>query len=205
LLLDEPLGALDLKLRKAMQFELKQLNRETGATFIYVTHDQEEALTMSDRIAVMNEGRLLQVGSPAEIYEEPADRFVADFIGQSNLIPGVLVERDGAFCSVRIGNGVVLTARLGGDAQVDDDVEVSIRPERVQVLTTGAESAVNVVRSLVREIVYLGNRHQAITELSADVRLVIDLPAGLGATPGDTLTVSLPARHTTCFPAGFIP
>ncbi|MCA9877685.1 MAG: ABC transporter ATP-binding protein, partial [Thermomicrobiales bacterium] len=86
LLLDEPLGALDLKLRKAMQLELKQLNREVGATFVYVTHDQEEALTMSDRIAVMNEGQILQLGSPEEIYERPRTRFVADFIGQTNFL-----------------------------------------------------------------------------------------------------------------------
>jgi spermidine/putrescine transport system ATP-binding protein len=105
LLLDEPLGALDLKLRKAMQLELKELNRETGATFIYVTHDQEEALTMSDRIAVMNEGRILQLGTPAEIYEHPVDRFVADFIGQSNLIPGTLEAREGDRCMVRIPTG----------------------------------------------------------------------------------------------------
>lgn len=205
LLLDEPLGALDLKLRKAMQFELKQLNRETGATFIYVTHDQEEALTMSDRIAVMNEGRVLQIGTPTEVYEQPADRFVADFIGQSNLIPGTLVERDGAFCSVRIGSGAALTARFGGEPAVGDDVVISIRPERVQVLDSDGESAVNRVQVHVRELVYLGNRRQAITDLSADAQIIIDLPAGCDVTPGDVLTVTLPAQHATCFPAKSLP
>jgi spermidine/putrescine transport system ATP-binding protein len=92
LLLDEPLGALDLKLRKEMQIELKRLQQEVGITFIYVTHDQEEALTMSDRIAVMNQGKLLQVGSPTEIYERPSSRFVADFIGEANFIDGQVTE-----------------------------------------------------------------------------------------------------------------
>src|SRR4030095_3268715 len=94
--LDEPLGALDLKLRKAMQLELKQLNREVGATFVYVTHDQEEALTMSDRIAVMNDGRILQLGTPGEIYERPRTRFVADFIGQTNFLEGAAAGGNGS-------------------------------------------------------------------------------------------------------------
>ena len=202
LLLDEPLGALDLKLRKAMQFELKQLNRETGATFIYVTHDQEEALTMSDRIAVMSEGRILQLGTPAEVYERPADHFVADFIGQSNLIPGQLLARDDGSCSIRIESGPVLAARLRGNAQVGDDVVVSIRPERIQLLTSGDDSTPNLVRGVVREIVYLGSRHQAVTELAPGSHLVIDLPAGFEANKGDNLIAILPAQHTTCFPAG---
>ena len=96
LLLDEPLGALDLKLRKQMQIELKKLQEQVGITFVYVTHDQEEALTMSDRIAVMNEGRILQLGTPEEIYERPNCRFVADFIGETNVVPGVVQESDDA-------------------------------------------------------------------------------------------------------------
>src|SRR5688500_5497141 len=102
LLLDEPLGALDLKLRKAMQLELKQLNREVGATFVYVTHDQEEALTMSDRIAVMNEGRILQLGTPGEIYERPRNRFVADFIGQTNFLTGNVTGVESGILTVDI-------------------------------------------------------------------------------------------------------
>jgi spermidine/putrescine transport system ATP-binding protein len=115
LLLDEPLGALDLKLRKAMQLELKQLNREVGATFVYVTHDQEEALTMSDRIAVMNEGRILQLGTPGEIYEQPRNRFVADFIGQTNFLDVDVVGVDGDVVAVDLpGSGRLRVLRQPG-------------------------------------------------------------------------------------------
>ena len=103
LLLDEPLSALDLKLRKAMQIELKRLQRDTGITFVFVTHDQEEALTMSDRIAVMSQGKVRQIGGPREIYDHPAERFVADFIGEANMLPGELVRSEG-------GTGQVLLA-----------------------------------------------------------------------------------------------
>ncbi len=101
LLLDEPLAALDLKLRQAMQIELKEIQRQVGITFVFVTHDQEEALTMSDRIGVMNEGKLLQIGPSEDIYERPANRFVAEFIGETNFIPGTVVEKD----RVKLNNG----------------------------------------------------------------------------------------------------
>ncbi|MER3485129.1 MAG: spermidine/putrescine ABC transporter ATP-binding protein [Chloroflexota bacterium] len=117
LLLDEPLGALDLKLRKAMQLELKRLNREVGATFLYVTHDQEEALTMSDRIAVMSEGRILQVGTPAEIYERPNSRFVADFIGQTNFLEGTCIQQVGGECEIDVPGVGVVRGRQAAHAQ----------------------------------------------------------------------------------------
>jgi spermidine/putrescine transport system ATP-binding protein len=199
LLLDEPLGALDLKLRKAMQFELKQLNRETGATFIYVTHDQEEALTMSDRIAVMNEGRMLQLGTPADVYEHPADRFVADFIGQSNLIPGTLVGRNGDHASVRLATGEVITALLRDNPQIGAVVVISIRPERIRLLRNGEDSPDNTVRGVVAEIIYLGSHRQAVTEISPGTRIVINLPSDLVAQPGDLLSAVIPASYATCF------
>ncbi|WKZ83091.1 MAG: ABC transporter ATP-binding protein [Acidimicrobiia bacterium] len=127
LLLDEPLGALDLKLRQAMQVELKDLQARVGITFIYVTHDQEEALTMSDRIGVMNEGRLLQVGTPQEIYEHPGSRFVADFIGEINLLPATVV--DGG--SVRLLGGLVVAG--SGVGAPGEEVTVAIRPERFEL------------------------------------------------------------------------
>ena len=111
LLLDEPLGALDLKLRKQMQLELSRIQREVGITFVYVTHDQEEAMTMSDRIAVMNHGRVEQVGSPQEVYERPANLFVADFIGSSNILLGTLLGDTGAMATVRLDSGAVASAR----------------------------------------------------------------------------------------------
>ncbi len=130
LLLDEPLGALDLKLRQSMQVELKDLQARVGITFIYVTHDQEEALTMSDRIGVMNEGRLLQVGEPAAIYESPTSRFVAGFIGDINLVD---VTVDGAD-SVRLGNGTTLPLRTGRDRGAA--VTLALRPERLALYET---------------------------------------------------------------------
>ncbi|HER34462.1 MAG TPA: ABC transporter ATP-binding protein, partial [Halothiobacillaceae bacterium] len=134
LLLDEPLGALDLKLRKEMQLELKNLQKEVGITFVYVTHDQEEALTMSDRIAVMHQGRALQVGSPTEIYERPSCRFVADFIGETNFLNGVVEEQgDGVVC-------VVVGGRLRVLAETDEtfprgaQVTAAVRPEKIRLL-----------------------------------------------------------------------
>jgi spermidine/putrescine transport system ATP-binding protein len=127
LLLDEPLGALDLKLRQAMQVELKELQERVGITFIYVTHDQEEALTMSDRIGVMSEGRLLQVGEPEQIYEHPTSRFVADFIGEINLLPAKVI--DGG--TVELLGGHRVGATTGTEPGVD--VTVAIRPERFEL------------------------------------------------------------------------
>lgn len=127
LLLDEPLGALDLKLRQAMQIELKDIQSEVGITFIYVTHDQEEALTMSDRIGVMDAGKLLQVGTPEDIYESPVNRFVAEFIGETNFIDGT-VDDDGR---IRIGQGELVHARC--EAPAGTDVTLTLRPEKVQI------------------------------------------------------------------------
>ena len=127
LLLDEPLGALDLKLRQNMQVELKELQNRVGITFIYVTHDQEEALTMSDRIGVMDEGKLLQVGTPEEIYEGPRSRFVADFIGDINLITATVSGPD----RVRLGNGQEIEVRSPGP--VGEEVTLALRPERLEL------------------------------------------------------------------------
>jgi spermidine/putrescine transport system ATP-binding protein len=162
LLLDEPLGALDLKLRKEMQLELKQLQREVGITFIYVTHDQEEALSMSDRIAVMRDGRILQEGTPTELYDEPSDRFVAGFIGESNLFEGV-VENAGPPVRVRTDGGVALTARIpaGGHAFANGDrAVVSLRPERVQLETPGQGSQEHQLTALgrVQQRTFLGDQ-----------------------------------------------
>lgn len=131
LLLDEPLGALDLKLRKAMQFELKEMQQKLGITFIYVTHDQEEAMTMADRIAVMSQGKVLQIGRPEEVYETPADRFVADFIGETNFMQGTLVGRKNTFGIVRIDEETSIEATLAEDLLDGTPVTVAIRPEKV--------------------------------------------------------------------------
>ena len=136
LLLDEPLGALDLKLRKAMQLELKQIQVEVGITFIYVTHDQEEALTMSDRIAVMNNGLVQQVGEPRRIYEHPTNRFVADFIGETNFVSGRIKTID-ALAEVEIPGATVLASNEGRVLSPGQEVTLAIRPEKINVYPTG--------------------------------------------------------------------
>ncbi len=152
LLLDEPLGALDLKLRQEMQLELKALQREVGITFVFVTHDQEEALTMSDRIAVMHEGRLLQVGSPEEIYERPANRFVADFIGRTNLLEGT-VESPEIVC---LTNGARIAAP--SDLPAGTTCAVSLRPERARLHARGdAPTDLPSVDGRLEGVTYLGN------------------------------------------------
>ena len=165
LLLDEPLGALDAKLRRSLKVELKALQERVGITFIYVTHDQEEALTMSDRIAVMNAGRIAQIGTPQEVYESPADAYVADFLGAANLLEVVISERvpDGA-STLTLGDTRLLTsnevpATPGAKAQA------VIRPERVRVEAHGSAGP-NRVAALVERLVYLGAATQVIIRLA---------------------------------------
>ena len=135
LLLDEPLGALDQKLRKEMQLELKSLQHRIGITFIFVTHDQEEALTMSDRIAVMSQGKVLQVGSPTEIYERPSCRFVADFIGETNFIDGSVVESDGSYSSIVTPDGLRFRGLASRPLPAGRPATLSIRPEKLRLTT----------------------------------------------------------------------
>jgi mannopine transport system ATP-binding protein len=138
ILMDEPLGALDKKLRQHLQLEIKQLQERLGATVIYVTHDQEEALTMSDRIAVLNNGKVMQLGHPKELYNRPANAFVADFLGEMNFIAGQLAEVTGDTCKVRIGDAL-MTARVSSETGLREGgaVRLAVRPERVNVLTEG--------------------------------------------------------------------
>jgi spermidine/putrescine transport system ATP-binding protein len=154
LLLDEPLGALDLKLRQAMQVELKDLQARVGITFVYVTHDQEEALTMSDRIGVMNEGRLLQVGRSEEIYEAPTSRFVADFIGEINLLDASIVGPDTA----RLGSGVEVGVPTGS-VQAGTEVTLALRPERLSLFDLDEElpSGYNRLRVRITRRMYFGD------------------------------------------------
>jgi spermidine/putrescine transport system ATP-binding protein len=155
LLLDEPLGALDLKLRKQMQLELKRIQHEMGLTFVHVTHDQEEAMTMADTIAVMNRGRIEQLGSPAELYERPRTRFVAGFLGVSNLLRGTVAGDD----VVRLADGTEVRVPLDGRA---GEVAVGIRPEKLRLDGDG----VNRVPGTVAETAYFGVATQAVVETS---------------------------------------
>jgi spermidine/putrescine transport system ATP-binding protein len=168
LLLDEPLGALDLKLRKAMQLELKALNREVGATFIYVTHDQEEALTMSDRIAVMSDGRILQLGSPDDIYERPRNRFVADFIGQTNFLGGTLCRIDGQIAEVDVPGSGVVRGRIPPIDAPTGNVSIAVRPERVALsddIGGGPPVGWNRLSGRIADAIYLGTHTQFVVAL----------------------------------------
>jgi spermidine/putrescine transport system ATP-binding protein len=159
LLLDEPLGALDLKLRRAMQLELKRIQKDVGITFVYVTHDQEEALTMSDRLVVMNAGRIEQLGDPRAMYERPATRFVANFLGTSNLIEG-RVERDGdGWRLAGLGEGERVLLGAGPAVRAGERVEVAIRPEKVLLHGPGSEPPAghSALYGTVTEVVYLGS------------------------------------------------
>ena len=155
LLLDEPLGALDVKLRKQMQLELKRIQHELGTTFVYVTHDQDEALAMSDRIAVMNGGSVEQVGAPREIYEHPATAFVADFIGSLNALDFRVDELVGGFAVMRLGEQDRIVAPVGPETKVGDSFRVAVRPERVQIGGTPTDGG-SSVEGTIGEIVYLG-------------------------------------------------
>jgi spermidine/putrescine transport system ATP-binding protein len=174
LLLDEPLGALDLKLRKGLQVELKRIQREVGITFVYVTHDQEEALTMSDRIAVMNHGRIEQVGDPEDVYERPATTFVAGFIGVSNLMPGT-IEAAGNGGEVRLDSGVSLRADVNGFSP-GDRCHAVVRPEKLRIELNRAGGAAPSVEGLVESSLFLGTSTQLIVRLPDDVRMTVLIP-----------------------------
>jgi spermidine/putrescine transport system ATP-binding protein len=158
LLLDEPLGALDVKLRKQMQLELKRIQAELGTTFVYVTHDQEEALAMSDRIAVMNAGRVEQIGGPREIYEHPETAFVADFIGSLNALDFTIDELVGEYAVMRIGEDQRLVVSVGPGARSGDSLRVAVRPERVHIgpVETSWTDGGSWLEGTVSDIVYLG-------------------------------------------------
>jgi len=176
LLLDEPLGALDLKLRKGLQIELKRIQREVGITFVYVTHDQEEALTMSDRIAVMREGRIEQVDAPEEIYEHPATTFVAGFIGVSNLMPGEVTGRANGRTRVRLDSGVEFEASSNGVGP-GERCHAVVRPEKLVIGDAGGSAAGNPsVEATVESSVYLGTSTQIVAVLPGDVRMTVLVP-----------------------------
>jgi spermidine/putrescine transport system ATP-binding protein len=175
LLLDEPLGALDLKLRKGLQVELKRIQRDVGITFVYVTHDQEEALTMSDRIAVMNRGRVEQIGVPEDVYERPATTFVAGFIGVSNLMPAV-IARPG---EVRLDAGPSVRVQEDGLAP-GERCHAVVRPEKLRIEAPGpgaaASNGLPQVEGIVESSIYLGTATQIVVDLGDGVRMTVLVP-----------------------------
>jgi spermidine/putrescine transport system ATP-binding protein len=190
LLLDEPLGALDLKLRQAMQLELKRIQREVGITFVYVTHDQEEALTMSDRLVVMDAGRIEQLGNPRELYEHPATRFVANFIGTSNILTGRLERRGDAWALAGFGPEERVLVADAGQAPQGQEVELAVRPEKMVLRAENDPPAPDrcALRVKVTEVVYLGTSTQYRTVTDAGAAIAV-YRQNASATPGaDVLT-----------------
>jgi spermidine/putrescine transport system ATP-binding protein len=177
LLLDEPLGALDLKLRKGLQIELKRIQREVGITFVYVTHDQEEALTMSDRIAVMDRGAVEQVGSPEDVYERPATTFVAGFIGVSNLLPAEVVSANGNRAQVRLDGGPTVAAEADG-LRPGERCYACVRPEKLRI--EGADAPVTAdhpsVEGTIESTLYLGTSTQLVVRAGPGVPMTVLVP-----------------------------
>jgi spermidine/putrescine ABC transporter ATP-binding subunit len=197
LLLDEPLGAIDLKLRKEMQLELKALNKQLGTTFIYVTHDQEEALTMSDRLAVMDNAKVAQLGTPAEIYENPRTEFVAKFIGESNFFVGEVIERCSTGWVIRQAGGECFQIPNQPGLGLGALVRIAVRPEWMDVSRPDdVPSGENALRGVVREIIYLGETMHVIVTLpeSGDVTVAVrnegQLIKPLGWKRGDPAAVA---------------
>jgi spermidine/putrescine transport system ATP-binding protein len=206
LLLDEPLGSLDRKLRQAMQLELKRLQRRLGMAFIYVTHDQEEALTLADRVAVMHGGRILQVGSPEEIYEAPASAVVAEFIGETNFLRGRVVAQQADGVCVQVEQ-LSFRASAGGVARwrADAAVTVALRPEKIRLHAVPSPELDNALPAVVEEALYLGAETRYVLRLAGDHRLVHRQPNADGQprfAPGTRVFACFAARHAQIVPEG---
>lgn len=202
LLLDEPLGALDLKLRKQMQIELKRIQNEIGITFLFVTHDQEEAMAMSDRLAVMSKGKIEQVGTPAEVYDHPATEFVASFLGASNLIPGTVTECSAEAAMVRLEDGVAVRVPAQALRNISgSEVKLGVRPEKFLVLAPGEaeEPGWNTIEAVAGVSVYLGVSRQYIMESKTGRELSVYAQNSGRAgelAPGETVRLAWNPDHT---------
>ena len=206
LLLDEPLGALDLKLRKQMQVELKRIQSEIGITFIFVTHDQEEAMTMSDRIAVMRNGRIEQLGPPEELYERPRTQFVAGFLGVSNLLDGEVAGRAGDLVEIRLTDGTIVRAAASATNGATS-VRVGIRPEKLRVLPRGAgndsgDGETNRLEGTVLDASYIGVSTQYLVQTADGHKLTVYAQnleiggAGEAIADGETVRLAWKPQHT---------
>jgi spermidine/putrescine transport system ATP-binding protein len=198
LLLDEPLGALDLKLRKEMQLELKHLQTDLGITFIYVTHDQEEALTMSDRIVLLRQGRIEQVGTARDLYDRPASRYVADFIGETNLIAGIVVEGGPGPVALRVGSEV-LRGQSDVALAVGSPAWLSVRPEAVSIGLEGQGIAEeNAVQGTIADAVYSGALVRVHVSLPGERRVIAQVPAGTPVNAGEQAWVGWASERARC-------
>jgi putative spermidine/putrescine transport system ATP-binding protein len=205
LLMDEPLGALDKKLREQMQLEIKRLHRERRTAMLYVTHDQEEALTMSDRIAVFNGGQIEQIGTPEDLYDRPATRFVAGFIGETNFLPARVREATGGFCAVD-AMGTLCRATARGFVGAGQQVVIAIRPEWVRIAPArGPGGDPGGITGALQDIIYLGNARKYVVGLPGETICLVLQQAGAAADadlrPGAPITITWDPARAAVFPA----
>ena len=203
LLLDEPLGALDLKLRKQMQLELKRIQQEIQITFVYVTHDQDEAMTMSDRLAVMRHGKIEQIGPPQAVYDGPATAFVAGFLGASNLLAGEVVDRSGDLATVRLAAGEDVRVPADRLPSGNGEIRIGVRPEKLHLEADGAGASNqgagwNRVPGKLRDVTFVGVSHQFTVEVPGGTTMTVyqqNLGPGPEARPGDAVRLAWRAEH----------
>lgn len=201
-LLDEPLGALDKQLREHMQLEIRELHEKLGLTMLYVTHDQSEALTMSDRVAIFNEGRIQHIGPPDEVYDRPQTAFVARFMGENNVITGKVSSRDADTVTVRTAAGTEILTTATGSQPDGADVQVLVRPEHIRL---GAEEgAPNRFAAHIRDVIYHGDHFRAVMEVAGIGPITAYVPRGLGTkrpAAGDDVSISWKAIRALTFAA----
>jgi len=200
-LMDEPLGALDKQLREHMQIELKDLHRQLGVTFVYVTHDQGEALTMSDRVAVFNDGEIQQIDVVDRLYEAPANRFVAGFVGDSTVLKGTVRAADDERCGIVLTDGRVLAGVNVNGAKVGAQVDACIRPERI-VLHTQANNRSNVLQAAVSGVIYYGDHLRLLCAVGdGQAPATVKLPLATATVPqvGDSVWLEFPPELTRIY------
>lgn len=200
-LMDEPLGALDRQLREHLQAEIKRIQRTLGLTIVYVTHDQSEALTLSDRIAVFSEGRIQQLGTPTQIYETPTNMFVAGFVGENNMLTGTVIARSDEQCAILLRGGQVVRAVASGAVVPGDEVVAAIRPEHIDSRAKSSDCC-NALDARVDELVYHGDHRRIHAALGGGDTIVIRTSASRDLAVGDALPVSWCADHCFAFPTG---
>jgi putative spermidine/putrescine transport system ATP-binding protein len=199
-LMDEPLGALDKKLREQMQIEIKLLHERLGLTVVYVTHDQSEALTMSDRIAVFHDGQVMQQGTPDVLYGQPCDAFVAGFVGENNMLSGTVEAITNGNVRVVLAGGLQVLATAVGELDCGAHVIVAVRPEAVRVSSYSAGTE-NTCRALVMSRIYLGDHQRLLTEIGDAHTVTVKVPAGLDAAAGASVFLSWNTADCRAFPA----
>jgi putative spermidine/putrescine transport system ATP-binding protein len=203
-LMDEPLGALDKKLREHMQIELMQIHQMLGVTIVYVTHDQSEALTMSDRVAIFESGAIDQIGTPDELYNKPATAFVAGFIGENNALDGVVERVDGDQCLVALPTGLTTTAMNVGDIRPGAPVHLTIRPERIGLSGTSAPSD-NRFQATVDGRIYQGDHQRLLARLASGQVLTVKIGPEATMAAGEAIDLCWPTADCRAFPAGAVP